>query len=368
MTRARAALLREPDRPMAVEDVEIGPLREDEVLVRIVGTGVCHTDLSGQDGLVPLPYPAVLGHEGAGIVVECGSAVSTMSTGDRVVLSFASCGECTPCSTGHPAYCDLFAPLNYFGTRLDGTTTMRQGDDDVHGSFFGQSSFASHAVTAARNAVRVPDDAPLELLGPLGCGLLTGAGTVVNVLRLAAGSSLAVFGLGTVGLAAVMAARVVGAAAIVAIDPNPVRRELAGELGATHLIDPTATDDVVWDVMAVSPVGVDATIDAVGHADVVRQAVECLRVTGTCATLGLQGLENDVVINQGHLLLGRTLTGVIEGDADPQEFLPVMLDWWRAGGFPFERLIRTFPFDEIEQALAAARDGSVVKPVLLLGT
>lgn len=365
MTQARAALLHAPDEPLSIEDVEINQIEADEIVVRVAGVGVCHTDISGHSGVVPLPYPSVLGHEGSGTVIEVGVDVIDIAVGDRVVVSFASCGECTYCLSGHPAYCELFAALNYFGCRLDGSTTLRQGDEEVHGSFFGQSSFATHVVTAARNAVRVGDDVPLEIAGPLGCGIQTGAGTVFNVLHLQPASTLAVFGLGTVGLSAVMAAAAVGCRIILAVDVNPERLALALSLGATHVIDASASDDVVWSALEVEPVGFDASIDAVGFGSVVRQAVEVLRSPGTCATLGLQGLENDITINQGHLLIGRTLTGVIEGDANPRVLIPQLLDLWREGRFPFERLVQRFAFDDIEAAMAAARSGAAIKPVLV---
>ncbi|MEI8081296.1 MAG: NAD(P)-dependent alcohol dehydrogenase [Actinomycetes bacterium] len=366
MTTARAALLHGPGEPLTIEEVEVDQLRDDEVLIKVVGVGVCHTDLVGQEGVVPLPYPSVLGHEASGVVAEIGSAVTSLRVGDPVVVSFASCGECDMCLGGRPAYCDLFAPLNYFGSRLDGSVTLHQGEDEVYGSFFGQSSFATHVLTSARNAVRVPDDLPLDIAGPLGCGFLTGAGTVFNVLKVQPGSTLAVFGVGAVGLASVMAAAVAGAETIIAIDISADRLELAKELGATHTIDASQVDDVVWAVMEVVPVGVHASIDAVGHESVIRNALESLRATGTCATVGLQGLENEVSVNQGHLLIGRTLTGVIEGDADPQVLIPRLAELFAEGRFPFDRLVKKYAFLDLDRALADTRDGRVIKPVLVM--
>ena len=364
MSRMRAALLRTPGETPQIADVELGALEPDEIRVRVHSSGVCHTDLSGIDGVVPLPYPSVLGHEGAGTVIEVGELVDDVTVGDRVAVSFASCGQCESCRGGHPAYCEVFAALNYFGTRLDVSTTIREVDEEVYGNFFGQSSFATELITAARNAVVLPPDFPLELAGPLGCGLLTGVGTVRNVLRLSASDSVVVFGIGTVGLAAVMAATIAGCRTIIAVDLSADRLDLARELGATHVVDASSSDDVVWDVMAVEPAGVDAAIDAVGLEVVVQQGLECLAVRGTLATVGLQGLENPVTVNQGHILLGRTITGVIEGDAEPRELIPVMIDWWRQGRLPLERLIEVFPFEALDEALAATRSGRVIKPVV----
>ena len=316
--------------------------------MRLVATGICHTDLVAIDGAMRLPLPCVLGHEGAGVVERVGAEADGLAPGDHVVLSFDSCGACATCRAGRPAYCERFFALNSSGLRGDGTRTM----GDVHGSFLGQSSFATHALASARNAVRVPAGLPLEVLAPLGCGVMTGAGAVLSVLRPAEGSELAVFGLGTVGLAGVMAARVAGCSRIVGVDPDPARRELALELGATE----------VGDVGAV-----DAVLDTVGTEEVVRAALRALRSPGTCATVGFRGGRNPVTIDQGHLLYGRTLTGVIEGDVDPQEFIPRLVELHRAGRFPVDRLVTTFAFGELPAALEAARSGQVVKPVLLFG-
>ncbi|MEE3062443.1 MAG: NAD(P)-dependent alcohol dehydrogenase [Actinomycetota bacterium] len=358
-------MLRDAGQPLSLEDVELAELADDEVLVRVAGVGVCHTDISAAEGMVPLPLPAVLGHEGAGVVVEVGSAVTTLTAGDHVVLSYAYCGECDTCRSKTPAYCDLFAPLNYFGERLDGTVTIRAGDEDIHGNWFGQSTFAGLAITCARNAVKVPTDLPLELLGPLGCGLQTGAGAVLNVLRSAAGESLAVFGLGAVGLSAIMVGKATGCDPLIAIDVNESRLQTARDLGATHTFNPATTKDLVWDVMNIVATGVDCSLDAVGSNAVIRQALEILRSPGHCATVGFQGLQHDITIDQGHLLLGRRLSGVIEGDADPQTFIPELINMYRAGKFPFDRLVTTFGFEQINDAIDASKRGEAIKPVIV---
>lgn len=365
MHTTTAAILREEGQPLSVESVEMSALSDHEVLIEIAGVGVCHTDISAAEGLVPLPLPAVLGHEGAGVIVAVGSGVTEVQTGDHVVLSFAFCGECDTCTRQSPAYCDLFAPLNYFGERLDGSVTMHQGDEDVHGNWFGQSSFARLAIADARNVVKVDKDLPLHLLGPLGCGLQTGAGSVMNVLRARPGDSLAVFGLGAVGMSAIMAAKALDCDPIIAIDLNPERLEIARGLGATHCLNPAESSDLVWDVMQLVPNGVDHSLDAVGSGAVIRQALEILRSPGHCVTVGFHGLEYDITIDQGHLLLGRRLSGVIEGEADPRTFVPQLISLYREGRFPFDRLITTFPFTEINEAIAASQRGEVIKPVLV---
>lgn len=345
-----AAVLRRPGEDPVIEEVSLDEPGDDEVLVRMVGTGVCHTDLVAIGGAMRMPLPCVLGHEGAGVVERTGPGVTALAPGDHVVLSFDSCGACATCAARRPAYCRRFHALNSSGLRGDGTTTMGA----VHGSFLGQSSFATHALASVRNAVRVAHDLPLARLGPLGCGVLTGAGAVLNVLRPAAGSSMAVFGLGTVGLSGVMAAAVAGCARIVGVDPDPRRRALALELGATEVLAPPAE---------IAP-RVDASLDTVGSGEVVAAALAVLRSPGTCATVGFRGARNPVTIDQGHLVFGRTLTGVIEGDADPQAFIPRLVDLHAGGRFPFDRLITEFAFEDLPDALAAARSGAAIKPVL----
>jgi aryl-alcohol dehydrogenase len=364
-TTASAALLRDVGAPLEIEEVQVSAPREGEILVRMRGVGICHTDISAAHGVIPIPLPAVLGHEGSGVVAAIGPGVDSLAVGDHVALSFDHCGDCPKCSGGHPAYCDMFAPLNYFGTRLDGSVTMHQGDDDVYGNWFGQSSFATHAIASAHNAVKVPEDLPLEILGPLGCGLQTGAGSVLKVLEPKAGEGIIVFGLGAVGLGAVMAAKAVACEPIIAVDLNPSRLGCAIELGATHTINPTETDDLLWTVQEIAAPGVHHAFDAVGLGAVVRQALESLRSPGHCVTVGFQGLENEITVDQGHLLLGRTLSGVVEGDADPQTFIPELIELYRDGKFPFDRLVKTFPFSQINEAVHASESGEVIKPVVI---
>jgi aryl-alcohol dehydrogenase len=364
-TTTRAALLREVGAPLVIEDVELCAPQEGEVLVRMCGVGICHTDISTAQGSIPVPLPAVLGHEGSGIVEALGPGVTSVAVGDHVALSFDYCGECPQCSGGHPAYCELFGPLNYFGTRMDGSVTMHQGDEEVHGNYFGQSSFAAHAIADVRNTVKVPDDLPVALLGPLGCGLQTGAGSVLKVMVPSPGEGIIVFGLGAVGLGAVMAAKTAGCDPIVVVDLNPNRLQLGTELGATHAINPAETDDLLWTVQEMAAPGLHYSFDAVGAGPVVRQALESLRSPGHCVTVGFQGLENEITIDQGHLLMGRRLSGVVEGDADPQSFIPELIALYREGKFPFDRLVKTFPFSEINAAIRASESGEVIKPILV---
>jgi aryl-alcohol dehydrogenase len=362
---ARAAVVHAPGEPFSIEDVTLGELQGDEILVDVKGVGICHTDLSAAAGVVPIPFPTVLGHEGSGVVAAVGPDVTNLEVGDHVAISFNHCRECDVCTGATPAYCESFAPLNYMGSRLDGSLTLHQGEQPIHGNWFGQSSFATRVIANQRNAVKVPTDLPIELLGPFGCGLQTGAASVLNVLKPKPGDSIAIFGLGGVGLSAVMAAKAAECGEIIAIDLNPARLELARELGATHTVNPSDTGDVVAAVTEIAPLGVNHSFDAVGIGPVIDQAIKVLRSPGHCVTVGFQGLEHDITIDQGHLLLGRRLTGVIEGDADPQEWVPRLIELYRAGKFPFDKLIQTFPFEKINEAVEASEKGTVIKPVLV---
>lgn len=364
--RTRAAVVRAAREPFSLEDLEIAEPRAGEILVRLRGTGVCHTDLVCRDGF-PVPLPIVLGHEGAGIVEAVGAGVSHLKVGDAVVLSFASCGGCPNCATHEPAYCFNFFPLNFAGQRLDdGSTPLRRGDEKVHGHFFDQSSFASLAIARAASAVKVDPGLPLHLLGPLGCGIQTGAGAVMKSLQLRAGHGLAVFGGGAVGLSAVMMAKHLGAAHIVVVEPNAGRRALATELGATAVIDPKAGDDVIAAIKAATGGGVARALDTTGIPAVIGQAAETLLPNGILGLLGVSPMEAALPVNIMSLVMrGVGIKAILEGDSDPQVLIPQLIQLYLDGRFPFDKLIKTFPFEQINEAARASEDGSVIKPVVV---
>ena len=359
----KAAVLRASDAPYAIEDVELAAPGHGEIRVRIVAAGVCHTDVMPRiPGFLAAP-PIITGHEGAGVVDAVGPGVSGVVPGDHVVLSYDACRECENCRTANSAYCETFFPRNMTGLAIDGSTPVVDADGKpVAARWFGQSSFATHAVVSAANAVKVDRDLPLELLAPLGCGVQTGAGSVLVSLRVAAGSSVVVFGAGGVGLSAVMAAKVAGAAVIVAVDLNPGRLELARELGATHTFD-GAQGDLASAIQGITGGGAQYTLDTTGVASVAATAVEVLRPTGTCGLIA--PLQGDLVLGPHVLGIGRTVTGILEGSAVPQVFIPTLIELWRQGRFPFDKLIKTFPLEQINEAEQAAIKGEVVKPVLL---
>lgn len=359
--KIQAAVVRDIGGPFLNETLELDEPRGEEVLVRIVATGMCHSDLSVVHGHYPLGMPWVLGHEGAGVVEKVGAEVTHVVPGDHVVLSFASCGQCKPCKSGHAAYCEQLMPLNLYGKRLDGSPTLTGPGGEVNGCFFQQSSFATHALAHRRNVVKVDKSAPLELLGPLGCGIQTGAGAVLNVLKPKAGSSFAVFGAGGVGMAALMGAKIAGCDPIVAVDPVASRRELARELGATLVIDPTSQDAVE---ILTAQGGVDFVIEATGIPAVVEAAIKVLAPQGTCGILGVPKPGSTATFDIGHVGGGRVVRGIIEGDADPHSFIPYLVEQHLAGNLPIDKLSRFYDLSDINEAMADSESGVAVKPIL----
>lgn len=361
---ATAAVLSGVDATFEVTEVDVGEPGPGEVRVRIAGTGVCHTDQVVREGSYPYEFPAVLGHEGAGVVEAVGPGVTGIEEGDHVVLSFNSCGRCRPCLSGHPAYCDDFFFLNFGGRRHDGSTAFSRSGEPVGSHFFGQSSFASTTIASSRSVVKVRDDVDLAVLGPLGCGIQTGAGTVLNALDPEPGSSVAIFGAGAVGLAGLLAAVVAGATTIVAVDLHDERLALAGELGATHTVS-ARRDDVVAAVDDATGGGVQYAVDTTGVPAVVRQAFDCLAAQGRLALVAAAAPGTEVSLEVGaSLVKGWQVQTVVEGDAVPQDFIPRLIDLWDAGLFPFDELVRTYPFDQIDRAFAHSASGETVKPVL----
>lgn len=363
--RITAAVSREGAPAPVLEQVELEEPRADEILVRMQASGICHTDLRSHSGVgMPVPKPAVLGHEGVGVVEKIGAAVTHVKPGDRVLLSGGSCGNCPSCTRGRPAYCREAMPRSFGGRRGDGSTALSQDGETVSSHFFAQSSFASHCVANMRGAVPIPADVPNEVVAPMGCGIITGAGAVIEALKVRPGQSIVVFGAGSVGNAAVMAARVSGAAAIVAVDTNPERCALAKELGATHTVD-ASRDDPVAAVRAVLPHGADFSFNTTVAPAVYTQAVEVLDVEGVAGfvTAPAGAYAPDML---RILAGGRSLQGIIGGSAAPRTFVPLMIDLWRQGRFPVERLVTRYPFADFATAWDDCEAARVVKPVLVM--
>lgn len=359
----RAALALGKGEPLALDDVELDAPLPGEVLVRVVATGLCETDLMVRDEWYPVPLPVVLGHEGAGTVEAVGEGVRRVAPGDHVVLSFSACGACPPCRVGKPAYCEHMLERNLSGRRPDGSSGYRRQGMPISGHFFGQSSFATYSLADESNVVKVPRDAPLELLGPLGCGLATGAGAVLWGLRPPAGSSLAVFGAGLIGISAVMAARVAGCTTIIAVDPDPRRQQLSRALGATRVVDPR-DDDVVKAIRHATGNGVNYSLETTGNAEVLRSAVDATAAFGVCGVIGPAPVGTEVVLDVNMLLFGRSVRGIIGGDAAPTLIVPVLATLHQQGRFPFDRLMRSYAFEDINAAIGDVLSGEVLKPVI----
>jgi aryl-alcohol dehydrogenase len=362
-----AAVVGARDAEFAIEHVQLEQPRSDELLVRLVAAGMCHTDLSVVSQATPFPLPAILGHEGAGIVEEAGAGVTEFKPGDPVILSFAFCGACRACRSGKPVYCDHWLPLNLLGgSRLDGSSAYSAGGGSVHGHFFGQSSFATHTVVTERAAVKAPGDVPLPALAPFGCGVQTGAGAVFHVAAPQPGSDMVVFGAGGVGLSAVMAARLTPAARLIAVDVNPRRLRLAADLGATHTVN-SADADAVETVRELTAGGADVAIETSGQVPVLGQAVRSLRSAGTCVVIGAPPRGSELAVDVTDLLgRGIRLIGTNQGDSAPRDFIPRLIDLYRAGVFPVDRIVTNYAFTAVNQAAGDARSGTAVKPVLLL--
>lgn len=361
--KIEAAVLRDPTGAYTLENVELAEPGEGEVLVRVVGVGMCHTDVVPRGGFIPLPI--VPGHEGSGVVEAVGAGVTKVQPGDHVVLTFDSCGTCINCTAGVPAYCDTFFMRNLSGMRVDGSTSVTDsGGTAVFSRWFGQSSFATHCLATERNVVVVDKSLPLELLGPLGCGVQTGAGSVLVALDVKPDSSFIVFGAGAVGLSAVMAAVVAGATTIIAVDLQQHRLDLALELGATHTLrgdDP----ELMMTVHGITGGGALYCLETTGIPSVMLTALACMRMNGVCGYVGVQqgNLELD-----GGALLGKTAIGILEGSVDPQVFIPRMIELWLAGRFPFDRLIEKYPLSQVNEAEQSSLAGGTIKPVLIPGS
>ncbi len=365
---ATAAVLEEKNGPFILREVKLEAPRPDEVLIRMVATGICTTDAHVRQQLMPTPLPAILGHEGAGIVKDVGSAVSHLKPGDHVVLSYHSCGHCKPCLSSHSAYCDHVWETNFAGARLDGTIGVAVPDGNrLHAHFFGQSSFSTYALAHQRNTIKVPDDVPLELLGPLGCGFQTGAGSVLKALKVPVGGSIAIFGVGAVGLAAIMAARVADAAVIIAIDVNAERLKLASELGATHCVNPHEQADVASAIKDIVPRGVEYVLDTSGRKENLDAGIGALAPMGQFGFVAFND-HSGAVVDASRLTVGQSLFGIIQGDAISGLMIPELVGLYRTGRFPFDRLLTFYDFADINEAFNDVAAGRVIKAVLRFPT
>jgi aryl-alcohol dehydrogenase len=351
-------------RRIEIEEVELEDPRDDEVLIRVTSCGVCGTDRGCIHGLEPYPTPGVLGHEGAGVVEAVGRSVTLVKPGDAVMIGFPFCGQCRSCRRGDQRYCETGQQLVFSGFRMDGSPGMKRLDDTpLAGRFFQQSSWATHTVALERQLAKVPEGVDPDTTGPYGCSISTGAGTVFNELKPGAGSSIAVFGAGNVGLAAIMAARLSGATKIIAIDKVPERLALARELGATHSLEHGA--DTVPELKELTGGCLDYSIEATDGANLVAEAVAALGFRGTCAMVGGAKMTERVKISHPDTLLhGKRIIGVMGGSSHSPMFLEALMELQRQGRFPIEKLIRYYDFADVNQAIDDSDAGLTVKPVL----
>lgn len=366
MTRtATAAVVHEVEGPFTLETVELDDLHAGEAYVKIKAVGACHTDLNMQ---MVLSMPAVVGHEGAGIVEEVAAGVDYVKPGDRVTISWPTCGVCPQCLVGRIDLCERQFPLNFGGRRADGTPTIKLNGEWIHGAYFQQSSFSTYAIAPVSSMVRVDDESvPMEVLAALPCGIMTGAGAVMNSLDVRAKDDLVVFGTGAVGLSAVMAGRLVGAYPLVAVDINRKRLDLALELGATHVFNAKEEEDLAARLREVRPSGFRFAVDTSGKQSSISAAVKCL---GTGGVFGLLAVPEPERPDFHHAFeafpRGLRLQFVLAGSSTPRLFLPQLIEWYKQGRFPVDRLIKKFEFAQINEAFAASHEGHAIKPILMI--
>lgn len=364
MTAGRAAVL--DGGSLSIDDVDYGAPGTGEVLVRLVATGLCHTDLGVIGGGIPFPTPGIIGHEGAGVVEQVGAGVTEVAAGDKVLLSFTSCGSCAGCATGHPAYCETWQARNLLGMlRPEDSGAITRAGAPVAGHFFGQSSFGTYAIADERSLVKVPGDADLVALAPLGCGVLTGFGSMWNVLDPGATDTVAVYGTGAVGLSAVMAAAQRGPAALIAIDIVDERLDLARRLGATHTINPSTADAAARIAEITGGHGVDLSFDTTASPRVARGALDAAAIRGTVLVCGAPPPGTEIPVDIQGILTGKVLRGVTMGDTLPRQLIPELARLHAEGHLPLEELEKTYRLDEIAQAVADMHHGVTVKPVIV---
>ncbi len=364
--KTRAAILFEVGRRLELSEVEVAPPRAGEVLVRMVASGICHTDRHVMTGHVGAPLPAVLGHEGAGVVTEVGAGVASVKPGDHVIpLWRLSCGACEYCTGGRPALCNEGMQVRTTGCLLDGTTRFALGGTAIK-HFCGVSSFAEYAVIPERGVLRIPEDLPFDRVALLGCAVVSGVGAVVNRARVRPGSSVAVFGTGGVGLNVVQGAALAGAGKIIAVDVRARKLEWARQFGATHTVDASRANPVAEVRALTGGRGVDYAFEVVGQPATMRQAYDGLAKRGMCVVLGVTPATAEVAVPVMSLVFEeRVLTGSIYGAGAPRVEIPKLIDLYRAGKLKLDELLtRSYPFAEINEAYEALERGEVARCVV----
>lgn len=365
--KIKAAVLNKSNSDLNIEDVVLDDPKANEVLIKTIASGICHSDIEFQTGGFPIQLPVILGHEGAGIVEKVGPNVTDFKKGDHVAVGFAYDGKCKLCRSGLPGSCVNFNKLNTSGgPMMDGTYRLHKQDGHNIGVFFGQSSFGDHIVANVNNLVKVPDDLDLRIAGPLGCGYMTGAGTVLNTLKPEVNSNLAVLGTGSVGLSSIMGAAVSNCKHVIAIDKNDMRLEVAKEFGATETINNTKENMVEKINEIVGPEGLNYVVDTTGEPSVMKDGLNALTIKGQFAVVAMgTKIIKELSPMVDILAASKSIIGVIEGDSVPQEFIPKMIDLYRAGKFPIDKIVKFYKPEEINQAIKDSVDGTTIKPIIV---
>lgn len=348
--KVKAALQIKSSGNLSIRDVELEEPHTDEVLVKISACGICHTDIMMQHG--SSSYPFLLGHEGSGIIERIGNDVTGFAPGDHVVISYTSCGQCPACEKRQPYRCvNLFDPF-FLGLRVDGTSSVSL-DGTAVPTLIGQGSFSEYVVVHQSSLVKVDPSLDLKVLAPLGCGMMTGAGAVVNYLKPKKGESILICGLGAVGFGALVAAKMCGCETVIVVDRISERLRIAEDFGATHSINSSETMDLTARIKHICS-EIDYGYDSTGSSELLSAMQKVLKRTAKACGVG-GGYLNDF-----------DWQTTDEGYSIPQEMIPVMIDWYMGGQFPIEKLLRFYPFEKVNEAMKAIRQGEVIKPVLVM--
>ncbi len=367
MKEIKAAVVNKVNTDYEIETVYLDEPRANEVMVRLVASGICHSDEAFRLDEAAYELPAIFGHEGSGIVEKVGEAVQTVKVGDHVIMSYAYCGHCPRCRKGKPATCDEWAARNVTGRRVDGDAIFYKEDKKTAiSNLLGQSSFATYTVVDENNVTKIDKDVDLTIVGPLGCGFLTGSGTVLNGFKPEVNSTITVFGTGTVGLAGIMAAKIAGCSTIISIDIHDHRLETAKKLGATHIIN-SKKEDALEEIRKITAGrGTDYVMDTTGIASVMKTAFDATAQGGVYAPVAVSNAELSF-IGFGELVVPtKTVKGVLMGDAVPQVSIPQLIEFYKQGRFAFDTIIKKYDFEEINEAANASNSGEVIKPIIII--
>lgn len=365
--KSTAAVLFEAGRKLELHDVDVAAPKAGEVLVRMAAGGVCHSDLHVMTGHLSAPLPAILGHEGAGVVADVGAGVATVSPGDHVIpLWRVSCGECEHCTGGRPALCAAGLEVRRTGRLLDGTSRFTLDGKEIK-HFNGVSTFSAYSVIPERSVLKIPTDLPLDRAALLGCAVITGVGAVFNCAKVRPGSSVLVIGTGGVGLNVVQGAALAGAERIIAVDLLDRKLDFARQFGATHTVNASSGDPVAAVRDLTGGRGVDYAFEVIGLPKTVRQAYDCLAKRGLAVVVGVTPFTAEVSVPVMSLVFEeRVLTGSIYGSARPRHDIPMLIDLYRAKKLKLDELLtRSYPFKEINEAYAALERGEVARSVVI---